>query len=293
MNGTTSFDQGLGDAVDAVRDEEATRGDGLAARLRVLGPPLIVLGLVIAGWYFASTRLLDPERAFLLPPPDAVLTEGLLAEKPRGEILAGLLESTKVALTGLGIAFLIGSTMALAMSQAKWIERSLYPYAVILQTVPILAIVPLLGFWFGFGFTSRVVVCVIIALFPLVINTLNGLLSADGGLHDLMTIHDASRWTRLSKLQIPAALPDLFVGLRTSAGLSVIGAIVGDFFFGRGTPGLGMLLSRYASRLSSEALLAAVLVSCLLGVAVFSLFGAIGRRAVGDWAETRSHPGAR
>lgn len=290
MSGTTSFGQGRGDAVDAVLEEEATRGDRLAARIRVLGPPLIVLGLFLVGWWYVSTNLLDPKRAFLLPPPLDVLLEGLLAPKPRGEIVAGLIESTKVALTGLGIAFVIGSTMALAMSQAKWIERSLYPYAVILQTVPILAIVPLLGFWFGFGFTSRVVVCVIIALFPLVINTLTGLLSADGGLHDLLTIHDASRWTRLVKLQIPAALPDLFVGLRTSAGLSVIGAIVGDFFFGRGKPGLGMLLSRYASRLSSEELLAAVLVSCLLGVAVFSLFGAIGRRAVGDWAETRSHP---
>ena len=268
------------------------RAGGLGPKALRFGPPLIVFGLFLLAWFGASSYLIDPERSFLLPPPNQVIAEGMLAEKPRGEILDGLMQSTLVAFTGLGISFIIGTSMALLMSQAKWIERSLYPYAVILQTVPILAIVPLLGFWFGFGFTSRVVVCVIISLFPLVINTLTGLLSADGGLHDLLTIHKASRWTRLVKLQIPSALPDLFVGLRTSAGLAVIGAIVGDFFFGRGTPGLGMLLNRYASRLSSEALLSAVLVSCLLGVAVFTLFGAIGRRVIGDWAEPRSHPGA-
>jgi NitT/TauT family transport system permease protein len=85
------------------------------------------------------------------------------------------------------------------------------------------------------------------------------------------------------KLQIPAALPHIFTGLRTAAGLSVIGAIVGDFFFGRGNPGLGLLLDKYASRLQSEELFTTVFVACLLGIVVFWGFGAIARRVVGSW----------
>jgi NitT/TauT family transport system permease protein len=88
---------------------------------------------------------------------------------------------------------------------------------------------------------------------------------------------------RTRKLQIPAALPGIFIGLRTAAGLSVIGAIVGDFFFGRGTPGLGLLLERYASRLQSAELIATVFVACLLGLVVFWGFGLLGRRLVGAW----------
>jgi NitT/TauT family transport system permease protein len=130
---------------------------------------------------------------------------------------------------------------------------------------------------------SRVMVCVIIALFPIVINSLTGLQGVEPKLHDLVTLHKASRWTRAYKLQIPAARPLIFTGMRTSAGLSVIGAIVGDFFFGRGQPGIGILLDRYSRRLKSEELLAAVIVACLLGVVAFWIFGVIGRRAVGHW----------
>lgn len=248
-------------------------------------PPLLVLVAVIGLWYVVTFALLEPQRRFLLPPPHRVLLDGFFSAQARGEILAGLGLSAMVATVGLVIAFLLGSVTAVLMSQAKWVERSLYPYVVFSQTVPILALVPLLGFWFGFGLTPRVIVCVIISLFPLVINTLTGLLGAQRGLHDLLTLHGASRWTRLVKLQIPAALPDVFTGLRTAAGLSVIGAIVGDFFFGRGSPGLGLLLSRYSSRLMSAELLTAVIVACGFGVVVFTAFGVLGRRVVGDWSE--------
>jgi NitT/TauT family transport system permease protein len=179
------------------------------------------------------------------------------------------------------------------MSQAKWIERSLYPWAVASQTVPILALVPMIGFWFGFGMSSRVIVCFIIALFPIIINSLTGLLSADRGLHALFTLHSASRWTRTVHLQIPSALPHIITGLRTAAGLSVIGAIVGDFFFGRGTPGLGLLLDKYASRLQSEELFTTVFVACLLGLLVFWGFGFLGRRTVGNWDPYWSEEGVR
>lgn len=264
-------------------------GPGLGARatrtLRLAGPPTAVFAVIIAAWYAITYGVLSEDRRFLLPPPHQVITEGFFAAEARGEILDALWVSTEVALIGLAIAFLVGSFLAILMSQASWIERSLYPYAVFLQTVPILALVPVMGFWFGFGTTSRITVCVIIALFPLIINPLKGLLDADRGLHDLLTMGGASRWTRLVKLQIPTAMPDVFTGLQTAAGLSVVGAVVGDFYFGRGEIGLGLLLSRYSSRLQSEEMLATVFVACALGIVVFWLFGVLGRRSVGRWNE--------
>jgi NitT/TauT family transport system permease protein len=260
-----------------------TVGQRLAESLRLILPPVIVFLLVMGLWYVLTYLVLDPGRRWLLPPPHQVVAEGFFSTSNLTEILGGLWQSTKVAAMGLGIAFLVGFSMALAMSQAKWVERSLYPWAVASQTIPILALVPMIGFWFGFGTMARVIVCFIISLFPIVINSLTGLLSAERGLHALFTLHDANRWTRTLKLQVPAALPGIFTGLRTAAGLSVIGAIVGDFFFGRGTPGLGLLLERYASRLQSEELMATVFVACILGLVVFWGFGILGRRMVGHW----------
>jgi NitT/TauT family transport system permease protein len=199
-------------------------------------------------------------------------------------MLDGMWSSTKVAFWGLLIAILLGFLLAIVMSQAKVVERAIFPYAVVLQAIPILAIVPLIGFWFGYGFASRVLVCVIIALFPIVVNTLFGLLSAEQGMHDLFTLHKASRFTRLRRLMFPAALPAVFAGLRISAGLSVIGAIVGDFFFGQGEVGIGQLLKRYANRLEGEQLFAAVILSSALGVTVFLFFGWLSGRIIGKWA---------
>ncbi|GAB2826737.1 ABC transporter permease [Actinocorallia aurea] len=255
----------------------------LAAR-RIL-PPLGVFALIIAGWYLVTYGLLAEDRRFLLPPPDEVVTEGFLDERVRADILGASWETLKAALLGLAIAFVVGSLLAVLMAQARWIERSLYPWVVFLQTIPILAIVPVIGFWFGYELTARVVVCVIISLFPLVINPLQGLLGADRGLHDLLTLARAGRLTRLVKLQIPAALPQVFVGLQTAAGLSIVGAVVGDFFFGRGAIGLGLLLSRYSGRLQSAEMLATVFAAAVLGVVVFWVFGALGRRVVGGWSE--------
>src|SRR5690606_11141683 len=109
-------------------------------------------------------------------------------------------------------------------------------------------------------------------------------LGADRGLHDLFTLTGARPLTRLLKLQIPSAMPDVFVGLQSAAGLAVVGATVGDYFFGRGQIGLGMLLARYSSRLQSAEMLATVLTACLLGVVAFWIFGALGRRIVGRWS---------
>ncbi len=254
---------------------------------RQLLPP-ILLGLLIIGlWYIISYGVLDEQRRFLLRPPHAVWLVAFANWANFSEILGGLWSSTIVAMIGLTVAITIGITLATLMSQSKLIERAVFPYAVTLQAVPILAIVPLIGFWFGFGISARVIVCIIIALFPIIVNTLFGLLSAPRGLHDLLTLQRVSRLTRLRKLMFPAALPAIFAGLRISAGLSVIGAIVGDFFFGRGDPGIGQLLQRYANRLMGEQLLAAIIMSSLLGVVVFQLFGWLQTRAIGKWHEER------
>jgi NitT/TauT family transport system permease protein len=278
-------------ATERVLSRPTLRPQGRGERwLSFLAPPLAVLLLVTGLWYGVSYLLLAPDRRFLLPPPHAVLKVGLLDPYSLEELLAGLWLSTRVAMTGLAIAIALGMSLAIAMSQARWVERSLYPYAVILQTIPILALVPLFGFWFGFGFTSRVLVCVLIALFPIIANTLFGLRSVDQGHHDLFTLHDASRRTRLWKLQLPAALPSIFTGLRISAGLAVIGAIVGDFFFKQGEPGIGILIDLYRARLQSEQMFAAIILSSLLGVVVFWFFGFLARRVVGSWHESARQP---
>jgi NitT/TauT family transport system permease protein len=253
------------------------------SRLGAWGPPLVVFSLVIAGWYGISYLMLEPDRRFLLPPPHDVVLVAFGNRTNLAELLDALLLSAAVAGAGLAIAVAIGLTTAIVMSQASWIERSVYPYFVVLQTIPVLALVPLFGFWFGFGVGCRVLVCVLIALFPIVANTLFGLRSVDEAHHDLFTLHRASRLTRLTKLQLPAALPSIFTGLRISAGLAVIGAIVGDFFFKQGDPGIGILIDLYRQRLQSEQLFAAVILSSLLGVLVFAACGWLSRRVVGGW----------
>jgi NitT/TauT family transport system permease protein len=253
-------------------------------RSRALLPPAAVLGLAVGLWYLASYALLSRDRRFLLPPPHRVIAVGFL---DRAELLTAAAHSAEVAMAGLGIATVLGVGLATLMSQASWIERSLYPYAVALQTVPILALVPLFGFWFGFGFGSRVLVCVLVAVFPIIANTLFGLRSVEYGLEDLFTLHHAGRSTRLLRLRLPSALPSILTGLRISAGLSVIGAIVGDFFFRQGRPGIGILIDIYRQRLQTERMFAAVLIASSLGIAVFWLFGLLSRRLVGDWHESQ------
>lgn len=290
MTSTTPHDIELDHEIAEIANPLMTigKGDTVAHRgLRSVLPP-IVLGIILLGlWYFISYGLLDEQRRFLLRPPHEVWLVGFADWGNFSEILAGLWSSTRVALIGLSVAILIGMSLATIMSQSELFERAIFPYAVTLQAIPILAIVPLIGFWFGFGVTARVIVCVIISLFPIIVNTLFGLLSAPRGLHDLFTLQQASRATRLRKLMFPAALPAIFAGLRISAGLSVIGAIVGDFFFGRGDPGIGQLLQRYANRLMGEQLLAAIIMSSILGVVVFQLFGWIQKWAIGAWHEER------
>lgn len=276
-----------GDAARAGALDPAGDG-GREARLpaRILaywGPPALVFVAFLAVWYATSYLLLDADRRFLLPPPHRVITEGFLDPATRAELLGALASTSQVMLLGLSLAILSGVIAAVVMSQRYWIERSFYPYAILSQTIPILAMVPLIGFWLGFNFTSRVIIVVIVSVFPIVTNTLLGLKSAEPELHDLFTLHRASRRARLVKLQLPGAIPAMIASFRISAGLAVIGAIIADFFFRQGQPGLGRLLDVYRARLQTEALFSAVILCSLLGIAVFAFFGWLGQRLTRSW----------
>ncbi|WP_432827640.1 ABC transporter permease [Dactylosporangium sp. CA-092794] len=273
-------------ASDAVAAPATTAPAGRRRRPRLLWrvlPPVGVFALIIGAWYYISYGVLSQSRRFLLPPPDQIIEVGFGDPKNFDALMRGLGLTTEVALLGLAIAIVVGVGAAVLMSQAKWLELSLYPWAVILQTIPILALVPLIALWLGFGFESRLLVCVLIALFPIIANTLFGLQSADAGMRDLFRLHGAGRATVLFKLMFPAGLPAMFAGFRISAGLSVIGALVGDLFFKQGKPGLGILIDVYRSRLQTEQMYAAVILASLLGIAVFVFFGWLGRQVVGKW----------
>ncbi|WP_394769115.1 ABC transporter permease [Lacisediminihabitans sp.] len=278
-----SVDQ-LGVATGRVAARDARIRRIYARRSAQWWPPIAVLALLVGLWYLVATYYDRVQGlAFLVPYPHLVLKAAFADPLFSPQLVQDLGNSTQVALTGLVVAIVIGVAWAILMSQAKWIERSLYPYAVILQCIPILALVPLIGALFGYEFLSRVIVTVMISIFPMVSNTLFGLQSVDRAQRELFTLQGAGRWTTLTKLQFPAALPSIFVGLRTAAGLSVIGAIVGDQFFQRGTPGLGVLIQVSTSRLNGAGTYAAILTASALGVVVFLVFGLLGRLVVGKW----------
>lgn len=261
------------------------RPQRLLARLAV---PVVCVGLALAAWYAVSLLLLAPDRRFLLPTPDRVFTRSLSDPAKLEVMLRALAVTARVAVTGLAVAAVLGIAIGVLMSQAKLVERVVYPYAVVLQAIPVLAVVPLIGLWFGYGATARTIVCVLIAVHPIIAMTLFGIQSVDRNLRELFTLGRANRVRRLISLELPAALPSIMAGLRTAAGLSVTGAVIGDMFFAKGQPGIGTLLDMYRARLQSEDLLAALVLAALFGVAVFAVFTAAQRLTVGRW-----HPSGR
>jgi len=248
-------------------------------------PPLVVLAALIGLWYFLGYRLPE-ERRFLLPYPHEVVQEGVLDGEAFSEIMASMWLTTRLALTGLVLAIALGMLLGIAMHRSNLVERAAYPYLVALQAIPILAITPLMIIAFGSGATSKTIVCVIIAFFPIPTNLLLGMKSVDRGMLDLFSLHGATWRTQLRRLSLPASMPALFTGFRISAGLAVIGAIVGELFFQQGEPGLGLRLVQYRQRLMYEQLYSCLIWSSLLGIAVFLFFGWLGHRVVRSWHES-------
>jgi NitT/TauT family transport system permease protein len=163
----------------------------------------------------------------------------------------------------------------LLFSQARWIRSSLYPYAIFLQTVPIVAIAPLVVIWCGPGFASIVLVSFVLSVFPVLSNGVEGMTRVDPQLLELFSLHNASPRQILLHLRLPHSVPYLVAGAKVASGLTVIGAIVGEFFAGYGTrhPGLGYLILQSAGQLRTELLFASVAASTLLGLFMFLVTG--------------------
>lgn len=259
-------------------------------RLRDAVPVVLVFLGFIGLWYLMHYVILSSNRRFIVPPPHRTIDRAFFDSINRAELFEGIRNTGKVALLGFLIATLLAFVSAVAMALAKWAERAFFPWAVILQTIPVLALTPLFTVWFKPGVMVRVVVTVLVSIFPILTSFLFGLKSADRGLHDLMTLHGANWWTRLVKVQLPAALPEIFTGLRVGAGLCVIGALVADFFFTRGDLGLGRLITNYANRLQYERLFGAIILSSLLGVVIYLVIGWIGNRVLRTWHESAAAP---
>jgi len=257
--------------------------------VQIVGP-LLILAAVLLFWEYMhrwGMRTWFDKPGFLVPSPVTVINDSFLNAKTRSNMLLGLKWTALVALLGLAISIVLGMSLALLMAQASWVERSIYPYLVALQAIPVLAIVPLILSVYGGGLNARLFVCVMLSIFPIVSNTLFGLLSADQLQHDLFTLQGASKRTRLMKLQLPAAMPAVFTGFRISAGLSVIGAVVGEQFFRKGSkPGIGIIMEQYRQNGLYPRVFGGLMVACALGIAVFFLFGLLSRAVVGNWHES-------
>jgi NitT/TauT family transport system permease protein len=249
-------------------------------------PPIGALIVVVGVWYLVSTQVVSQHRRFLLPTPGTVLTKGILDGTTMRQIANSMWLTTELTIVGLAIAVTLGVLLGFAMFRFGWLERATYPYLVALQAVPVLAIAPLMTVAFGYGFYSKSIIVVIIAFFPIPTTLLLGMKSVDRGLLDLFRLHGASWFTQVRKLCIPNALPALFAGLKISAGLSVIGAIVGELFFQQGRPGLGQRLYAYQTNMQYPQLYTALIFSSLLGITIFTLFGWLGNRAVRSWHES-------
>lgn len=225
-----------------------------------------VAAIFLVAWHLV-VHLFDLPK-LLLPTPLEVVTAGRDQVVP---LLQGFMITGASALAGLGLSVVIGAVVAVLFSQSAMLRTACFPYVIFLQTVPIVAIAPLLIIWFGNGMTTVILVACIISLFPVISNTTAGLLAVDADLLDLFRLLHAGRLTVLWKLRIPTAIPYLLLGIRISSGLSVIGAIVGEFFVGGGSGyyGLGALMVRWQQLTQTDALLAALVVSTLLGLLLF------------------------
>ena len=244
-------------------------------------PPLIALALLLGVWELA-TRLLEV-RAFILPPPSAIATVALAK---RASLLSGVLTTGREALSGFALSAVIGVLSAIGLASSRLVERAFYPYTVFLQTVPIVAIAPLLVVWFGPGFRSVAVAAFIVSVFPVIANTLTGLHSVDPALRDMFRLYGAGRAATLFKLTLPSAVPHIVTGLRIASGLAVIGAIVGELVagFAEDSPGLGILVMASFKQFETDFLFAAILSSTALGIVMFSAVNLAGARILGRFS---------
>ncbi|MDG2382428.1 MAG: ABC transporter permease [Pirellulaceae bacterium] len=240
-------------------------------------PPVVAAVLFVFIW--AVVIRLFQIQSFLAPSPSQVWSV-FAHDSP--SLLNATWLTGKAAISGLLLSVAVGFLTASLFSQSSLLRYSLYPYAIFLQTVPVVAIAPLLVMWFGYGTTGVIAVAFILSLFPIIANVTEGMTSVPLPLRELFNLNQASRLQQFLKLQVPHSLPFLVTGVRTSSGLSVIGAIVGEFFVGYGGEGfgLGYLIRSSAERYQTDRLFAAVLLSTLLGVVIFAAVSLVAEKSL-------------
>jgi NitT/TauT family transport system permease protein len=243
--------------------------------VRAALPPLIPFVVITAAIEFLVRG--GFVRAYLLPAPSSVF---LAIWDNRGELARATLATSASALIGFMLSTLAGIAAAVALSWSRWVQRAFYPYAVFFQTVPIIAIAPLLVIWFGYGMQTVIASAFVVSIFPVIANTLTGILSTDPALRDLFRLYGASPTVTLFKLRFPAALPQILTGLRVASGLAVIGTIVGEFI---GGGGLGSVVDVARTQQRIDKVFAAVLLASVLGLALFGLINLISMLTLRRW----------
>ena len=248
-----------------------------------LAPTFVGLAAVIGWDIFVRVTNTPP---YLLPGPGLVI-KTLIEEW--GDLFPSLLVTVQITVVAFLAAVVSGLLIAILFAQSKWVERSFFPYAVILQTTPIVAIAPLIIIWLQNNTFMALVVCAwIVAFFPIVSNTTLGLNSADHSLQNLFEIYGASRWQTLIHLRLPSALPYFLGGLRISGGLALIGAVVAEFVAGTGGTRSGIayqiLISSF--NLQIPRMFAALLMTTVLGVAIFVGLTVLSDRLLAHWHES-------
>ena len=245
-----------------------------------IGPPVAVLiaGLLLLELYvrWANTPI------YLVPRPSQVLRT--LTEE-RGYLLSALWSTTKAALVGFALSAGFGVAIAIVLASSVWVRRAFSPYTVFFQTVPIIAIAPMLSIWLAPGLKAVAACAFIVSVFPVIANTLAGLVATDPALVDLFRLYGAGRAATMFKLRLPSALPNVVTGLRVAAGLTVIGTVVAEFLVGElgEEQGLGVAIVSASHNGHSDRVFAAVLLASALGLAMFGAVTLVGRLVLANW----------
>ena len=243
--------------------------------LKNILPPLIpFVVLTLTGEWIVRAGIVP---SYLLPTPTAIFRAII---DNRAELTQAMLKTSGSAFAGFALSTIVGIAIAVLLSSSRWIQRAFYPYAVFFQTVPIIAIAPLLVIWFGYGMRTVVASAFVVSIFPVIANTLNGILSTDPALRDLFCLYDATAFDTLIKLRFPAALPQTLTGLRISSGLAVIGAIVGEFI---GGDGIGSVIDVARTQQRVDKVFAAVLMASLLGLLLFGIINLVSALTLRRW----------
>ena len=243
-------------------------------------PPVVVL--IVSVWVMQRVVIAFQVPKYLVPAPSAVWK---VIIDQRADLLASLWTTAKAALIGFAASAILGIVIALLLSTSRLVQRAFYPYTVFFQTVPVIAIAPLLVIWFGAGLQSVATCAFIVSLFPVIANTLTGLLSTDPALRDMFRLYGAGSIASVWKLKLPSALPNIVTGLRIAAGLAVIGTIVGEFVAGLldENPGLGIVVVEAKKVGRTDMVFAAVLAASLLGLLMLSGVNLLGWLLLRHW----------